>query len=1199
VSQTPSAGPANRLADETSPYLLQHAHNPVDWYPWGAEALTRARDEDRLILLSIGYSACHWCHVMERESFENPEIASLMNEHFVNVKVDREERPDLDDIYMAATVALNAGNGGWPMTVFLTPDLEPVFAGTYFAPTDAGGRPGFPRVLEQIANAWASDQDSMKESAGKITRALVDQRALAGSLNVGIGELQRAAESYAEDFDQEYGGFGAAPKFPPAVGLMLLLRLHNRFKDPHHLEMVIRTLDAMADGGIYDHLAGGFARYSTDRHWLAPHFEKMLYDNALLTRAYLEAFQVTGNENYRRVATETLDYVIRGMTDANGGFYSSTDADSEGVEGKFFVWSPEEVVEILGEEDAKVFNAFYDVSSEGNWEGTNILHTPRTVVDLAKRFDLETSEAESRIKSMRLRMYEAREKRVKPGLDDKILTAWNGLMISALAEGYRILGDDRYRDAALRATGFLMKTHRDDQGRLLRTSRAGRAHLQAYLEDYACLAEGLVDLYEVTGDESLIEGVGQLCERMVGDFGDADSGAFYNTGVDHESLLMRFRDGSDGATPSPNAVAASALVRAGRLLDRADFKEAAVKALMAYGPFMQRFARGFAKSLIVVDSLLDAPIELALVGTDGPELEAFRAALGRTFLPNRVQVIGDGSGKGSTPLLEGKTVATGAALFICRDYTCEVPVTDAALVAERLAAHQIGSVSPTIAVRRPGFATPEGTARFKSRFAPTGFTTLAATGITVSKLGFGGYRTDDVTPDHREALVRSLASGVNLVDTSTNYMDGASERMIGSVLNDLVTSGEMLRDEVVLVSKIGYVQGSNFDMVKARDEAGDPFPEVTRIGDGLWHCIHPDFLADQLQRSMDRLGVETLDVCLLHNPEYFLSYGGGDNPINEIQDEFYRRIREAFQFFEEQVKTGRLQWYGVSSNTVAGRPDDKQATSLHRILAAAQEAGGDDHHCKVLQLPLNLFESNAALPLLDEPAVVDLAKESGVAVLANRPLNAFVEREMVRLTDFVTAEGSIDTVAALRVLTALENRYRQEIAARISAPKGALSPNDYFQWATQLELLMDQDIGIEQWAQIDHQIRSGVGNFVSVLDRNLQGEIHEKWSEWRDEYGTAVTALLHELRQRAVKHAAARSEAVSSAIDQLFEEHGDATLSRRALWTVASTPGVTSVLTGMRTPEYVADSVGILEWPPMNNPEEIYGAVRAAPYLKT
>ena len=674
----------NRLINETSPYLLQHAHNPVDWYPWGEEALEFARAEEKLILLSIGYSACHWCHVMEHESFEDESIAALMNDNYINIKVDREERPDLDEIYMAATLVMNRGQGGWPMTVFLTPNLEPVFAGTYFPPVDMYGRPGLATVLSQIAQAWREDNENIKKHAVELADRLRQRPSTGPPVDVGVDELQGALQGYAGEFDLEFGGFGAAPKFPPAVGLSLLLRLHRRFDDEHALVMVGTTLDAMADGGMYDHIGGGFARYSTDRRWLVPHFEKMLYDNALLTRAYLEGYQATGDDFYRRIATETLDYIVREMISPEGGIYSSTDADSEGVEGKFFVWSPDQTAEILGAEDARCFNAHYDITPAGNWEGASIPNTPRPLEEVAEELEITVEELSDVLQRSRPKVYEARQKRVKPGLDDKIITAWNGLMIGALAEGYRVLHDPRYLKASERAAEFVIRTLSRDDGGLLRTYRAGVAHLNAYLEDYAYLSEGLIDLYEAGGSSRWLREAERLLERTLDDYLDEESGAFYNTARDHENLLMRYQDGADGATPSGNAVAASALARISYHLDRRDLREAAARAINAYGQVIAMIPRGYAKSLHVVDFLLDGPTELALVGTPGSsELEALRREVAKQYLPNRIQAILDPTtpDAGGLPLLEGKTLVEGkAALYVCQEFACGAPITDPASV---------------------------------------------------------------------------------------------------------------------------------------------------------------------------------------------------------------------------------------------------------------------------------------------------------------------------------------------------------------------------------------------------------------------------------------------------------------------------------------------------------------------------------------
>ncbi|MEO8360991.1 MAG: thioredoxin domain-containing protein [Vicinamibacteria bacterium] len=679
-----SSHPANRLIHSTSPYLLQHAHNPVDWYPWGEEALARSRDEDRPILLSIGYSSCHWCHVMERESFENDTIAKLMNDGFICIKVDREERPDIDDIYMAATLAMNHGQGGWPMTVFLTPKQEPFFAGTYFPPEDRYGRPGFGTLLQRIGEIWREDRVGLNDQAEKMAGFLRANAEAQLTADPSAESWMAFQEQCASEFDSRFGGFGTAPKFPPHQALLVLLRQGRDDSESRARFMATTTLDAMAGGGIYDHIGGGFARYSTDREWLVPHFEKMLYDNAQLVRAYTEGFQITKDPAYERVTREVLDYVLKEMTSAEGAFYSATDADSEGVEGKFFVWTKDEVDALLGEADSKVFCDFYDITEGGNWEGHAIPNTRFTREEVAKRHDLTKAALDALLERGRRVLYETRARRIPPALDDKTLTSWNGLMIGAMAEAGRVLGERRYVAAAERAATFLWDTHRRE-GRLLRSSRGGVAQGEGFLEDYAFLANALVDLYEAgarheagaTSGLIWLERARDLVESML-DLFPAVEGGFYMTSRFNESLLLRHREGHDGATPSANGQAALALARLGVHWDRGSFRDAAKKAMSAYGVAIEKQPRAFPTSLLVLEFLRHGPIELALIGdpTDA-RTEALERVIASTFLSQRVIARGDGVSRSSHPLLRGKARIKGApAVYVCRNYACDLPITD-------------------------------------------------------------------------------------------------------------------------------------------------------------------------------------------------------------------------------------------------------------------------------------------------------------------------------------------------------------------------------------------------------------------------------------------------------------------------------------------------------------------------------------------
>jgi len=1229
MAEKPSPQPANRLIHETSPYLLQHAYNPVDWYPWGEEALSQAKTSDKPILLSIGYSACHWCHVMERESFENDDIAQLMNQHYVCVKVDREERPDLDEIYMQATLAMNQGHGGWPMTVFLTPDQQPIFAGTYFPPTDKWGRPGFATVLKKIAEGWHQNRNDIIESAARFTTRLQQSIQIPSPTTVGQAELEAGVEQFAKNFDPVFGGFGQAPKFPPATGLSFLLRQHHHTGHEQTLHMVRKTLDCMAAGGMYDHIGGGFARYSTDERWLVPHFEKMLYDNALLAKTYVEAYQVTQDSNYQRIASEILDYTIREMTSSEGGFYSATDADSEGVEGKFFVWDPEQIETIISSrEDAKRFCAYYDITSEGNWEHHSIPNTPRPLEEVAQELGCTPHELRDTIDRVRPMVYQARLKRVPPGLDDKIITAWNGMMISAMAEGFRVFGESRYLDSATRAADFLLHSLSRPDGGLYRTYRANKAHLDAYLEDYAFLIEALIDVYEAGGPESYIHEAIRLAERLIEDFSDEEHGGFFTTAKNHEALILRSREGPDGATPSGNAVAAMALARLSFHFGREDFRESATQAIRAYGRQIAQIPRGFPKTLIASDLLLRGPAELALVGIPGEEgYEALVHELRRIFIPNRIiAYLNPNEPQTAHPLVKEKTLVQGkAALYLCRNFACGAPITDPDLI-ERALAGETNPSSPTAATqsatlqasRLSGKATAKGTGTYVSRTlsnsvpsgpAPEGYTPCGATGLTTSRIGFGGYRISEDQTEHEEALRKAMREGCNLIDTSTNYTDGGSEQLIGRILRELITKHEITREEIILVSKIGYVQGQNLTRAQSKEQGGQGYPEMVKYGDGLWHCLHPEFLNDQLALSLDRLGVETLDICLLHNPEYFLSDAKNrklaidSTKIQELRDEFYRRLQQAFMYLEEQVMAGTLQFYGVSSNTCTTSPDDPEATSVSRMLECAQSAaeslGKSSHAFHVVQLPMNLFESGALLTPNtgrdNEQTVLEFAQQQQVAVLVNRPLNAIPARHrgMLRLADPKTEPVDSTFEAQHAQLVSLEEEFRKNFAPHIPYSGKGLEPKDFFAITEELNSLRPQLQSLEHWDQIESQMMAPpINQALHVVTKQLGDDHATAWKNWQNRYIPKLLNLFLILRQEAATKNRERINSLAEIIDPLLPDgKRSESISRKALWILTSTPGVTCVLNGMRTPHYVDDSLAVLGWTPLPSPRNVFTTI--------
>ena len=674
---------ANRLERESSPYLRQHAGNPVDWYPWGDEALGRARDEDRPILLSIGYSACHWCHVMERESFEDPQVAAVMNERFVNIKVDREERPDIDQVYMRAVQAIT-GSGGWPMTVFLTPDTIPYYGGTYFPPDARHGLPSFRQVLEAASDAYRLRPDEVRAAGAQLVDAL--GQAAAGSPGGTTSEeaLDQSFRTLARQYDPTHGGFGSAPKFPQPVTLELLLRHHLRTRDASALEMTVHTLRRMAAGGMRDHLGGGFHRYSVDAHWLVPHFEKMLYDNALLARAYLDAFRVTGAEDLRAVAEDTLDYLRSDMLAPEGGFYAARDADSEGEEGVFYVWTLADIEEVLGADEARLFARAYDVSASGNFEGRNILHLPHGLAAVAGAEGVSEAELSTRLAAHREALLRARDRRVPPFRDEKVLTSWSAMAVRAFAEAGAALERTDYVDVARAGAEFLWTSLRVE-GRLLHTYMAdegaagGQAKIPGFLDDHAALGNALLSLHGATLDARWLEAARWLSDEILERFWDEEAGTVFDTPGDGEALLLRPRDPMDNATPSGPSLAAELLLRAGHVFDEERYLSAAERILQTESDALLRFGPAFGRMLSVLDRWLAEPEEVVVVGRheDPATLALIGAAHAR--LHRNLTVVGRDpeADVAGVPLLQDRALLDGRpAAYVCRRYACRPPVSE-------------------------------------------------------------------------------------------------------------------------------------------------------------------------------------------------------------------------------------------------------------------------------------------------------------------------------------------------------------------------------------------------------------------------------------------------------------------------------------------------------------------------------------------
>jgi len=668
----------NRLIHENSPYLLQHAHNPVDWYPWGKEALAKAREEDKPILLSIGYSACHWCHVMEKESFENEAIADIMNRYFINIKVDREERPDIDEVYQYAVQLFGRG-GGWPLTVFLTPEGKPFFGGTYFPPEEREGMKGFPDILLAVAKAYRERKREIEMTTAELKNVLVRMTDRTPSdAELRLTDLEEAASRLLRYYDPIHGGFGTAPKFPNTTQLSLLLRYHRRSGDPLAIKAVGETLRCMAEGGIYDQLGGGFHRYAVDERWQVPHFEKMLYDNALLSCIYLDAYKVTKDPFFKKIAEETLNYILREMEHPDGGFYSSQDADSDGEEGRYYVWTKGEIESVLGE-DAEVVCRYYGVTEAGNFDGRNVLHIDRGIEALSREFGLSGEDIRRILDRGRSRLFAARDQRVKPFLDTKIITGWNGLVLSALTNAYQATGEDSYLDTAKRSFDFI-KSHLYREGRLLHVWKDGAARVEGDLDDHAFLASAAIDLFEVTFDGGYLSWAERLADSLIELFLDRERGGFYHSSQSDDRLFHRLKTGNDLSLPSGNAVAAALLLRLSNYRDNQRYRTVAEGAIRLFYKDALEDPFSYSGLLLATYLYLEGTMEITIIGNRGSgEVMGLLRRLGERYIPNKVIYLMDERGGGGyiPAFARDRSQRKGrVTVYICKDFTCSEPLTE-------------------------------------------------------------------------------------------------------------------------------------------------------------------------------------------------------------------------------------------------------------------------------------------------------------------------------------------------------------------------------------------------------------------------------------------------------------------------------------------------------------------------------------------
>ncbi len=1181
---------ANRLAQEASPYLLQHAHDQVDWFPWGKEAFDKAKAENKPILLSIGYSACHYCHLMARESFQHEAIGSAINRSFVAIKVDREERPDLDALYMAATVALT-GQGGWPMTVFLTPDAEPFFAGTYFPREDQNGRPGLSSLLERIEKLWKSDQKSLLSQAESLTAHVKQANLPDAPGSVSEDLIKSACRALKSSFDPAFGGFSQGPKFPSPSSLALLLLAHRRLGDPELLQMATRTLDSMLSGGLFDQIGGGFHRYCVDRAWLVPHFEKMLHDSAQLADIYIEAFQVTGATSYRRAARQTLDFVLREMQAPGGGFFSSMAAETDGEEGKYYVYSRAEVAKALGEPTATHFCAFYGITDEGSFRGKSVLSARRTLTEVAKEYGIDPGRLVESVEVGREKLLAHRQTRSAPAIDDKIIVSHNSLMIRALAHGARAFGEERYLEGARRAADLLLAPAEDGglrkaDGGLYRMSRGGKVQQDAFLEDYTFLIDGLLALIEVDGSDRYLAPATSLMDYVIEHF-SAENGSFYSTPQAQEPTLSRPHSGADTALPSENAIACKVLRTLAILTDRPEWQERAAQLVGVFSASMKRTPRAFSSLLCAVDGLLEPPLEIVLAGD--PEDDGFAEmgrCLGSRYLPHRAEVRLVEEPKNPAALLRNRfSNSAPARTYLCRDFACETPIESAQeLTAEldRFEKELLASRRKELLSRRiSGRATHEGTKKRRALEAPE--TSTEIDGLWVSRLGLGTHRIGLDHPNHRAAVRRALTSGTNFIDTSPSFAMGDSERLIGQVLGELSDEGVLTRDQIVLVSKVGVFVGSAAeDLARRYRETSPRFAcplnpkaeDTSDLAKGAF-CLDDDALEEQISTSLERLGVDHLDICLIQSPEHFLAAG-------RSQDELEEALLSAFNYLEKEVSSGRIGRYGVLCNTAARPSSDPLFIDASFLVHLAERVGGKDHHFRVIELPLSVADSAALSTDSGQPHLIEKVRSLGLFPIACRALSPIVGGALLRLVDPVeeTAPDSAEQLRRARYMVAsLEAEFETTFAAQLrlakKAPEGRILPLSGPLGQALEQTATRQQFDLAETTMVTPRLRQ----LLTGLDQAFAGD--QKWTRFREKYVRAVGTWLAAVRGQATKNNGVLLDDLKQQIETTEPWSAAAATFKeskwqaRALGLLLGVEPLAAIFVGMRSPDQVDEILSI------------------------
>lgn len=1197
-------GQPRRLRSEISPYLRKHAEHSIDWYPWGEEAIARARDEGKPLFVSSGYLACHYCHLMAQESFSDEGISQLLNDGFICIKVDKEERPDVDEVYMSAAIALN-GSGGWPLSVFLTPDLEPFFAGTYFPPHDLEGQPGFSTLLSKITEMWKADRGTLEKQASELAHHIKQQQELPPKSGVSADVLVAARRGLATQFDETFAGFGTAPKFPPAAALRFLLEQSVTNGDEQALTMATQTLDAMMTGGIFDHLAGGFFRYSVDREWTVPHFEKMLYDNAQLAEVYLLAHQATRNPAYAQAARAVLDFSLTELRSPEGGFFTAISADSDGREGAYYLWTRAEIESVLGQPAATYFCEFYSVTHQGSWGGHTVLSMRRSLSGVASELGIDVPKLVQSLETSRSQLLEQRAKRPAPLIDDLILTGHSALMLRALCTAAAVLQDTRYLDAARRTGQFLCRDLMSNQGegspcqQLCRSYHGGEARGAALLEDCAYLADALISLYEVTGETvwlaQSISLTTDLCDNFKGAGQEPYSGALFSTPSGHPTPLYRPKSAHDEAAGSANAVAARACARLWQHTLEPQFRDQALAIASAYGTKMKRQPRAYCALLSVVDQLLTPAVTVLLSGQprSAPWAEMVHAATA-VFAPHVaiVPLLEAPASDHPSPLVQGR-FGDQARAYLCEKNSCRAPIDHPSeLRAAMLTLNEEArrhKQSELVSMRLPGRVSAEATQALRDRglLPPGAYAELPLRRQEaknqphplIARVGIGTHRVGTDAAQHRQAIRTALRAGLNLIDTSPSFAMGDSERVVGQVLSELISEGTASRQQLVIVSKVGVARGAAAAGLARRRKTDEGPRHTVALGDSAdssWEngafSLDPDFIRNQVGASLERLGIEQLDICLLQSPEHLCAAGVTSDQLREA-------LKDAFACLESLVHKGSIGCYGVLSNTFEAPASDEDSStfplSIQVLSDIAQQVGGADHHFSVLELPWNVVERGASQPGELGASLVARAAQAGLCVLSNRPLSAFVEGALLRLVDPPAKEEgtSPDGLARARYRVAsLEAEFETTFAAQLRLA-GRAGPDPLLVLAGALGQTLERSETVQQFDLAEKTlVTATVVSLLKQLDAAFSQD-KSKWPQFRHNYVQAVSAWLGQARAQCIERTGEHLRAHRGRLNPTSEGRPWA---ERALLETLNETHITCVLLGQRNEEHVETALRAL-----------------------